>query len=662
MSISISLTILDIRFRYLNMNNFKIIATLFCLFTFVYIHAQTPAANLHTKNKKSIAAYHEAEYLQQQRKWNEAITVLDDVIQKDTSFVEAYLKVGALYMSMGNKTAAKRYFSKASDLYPSVKSFAGAYYTAGELNYNEGDYVRAKRYFQLAVNVQANDKKIVEQAPIFIKRCDFAINLINNPVDFKPILLGPPINTLFSQSHPVLTADRKTMYYTTLTGMSRQDHEDIVVTTFQNGKWSDPKSISPNINTLANEGTCSISMDGNALVFVGCGKADGFGSCDIYISTKSNGVWSTPTNLGPAINSTTWDSHPSLSADGRTLYFVSARKGGYGKEDIYISHLNEQGEWLPAFNAGPAINTAGTEFSPFIHADGTTLYFSSNGWMGLGGLDIFYSTRTDTNWTVPKNLGYPLNTNLNDETLFITVDGKKGYYSRFKGESINYNSGILMYEFDVPDSFKPEKPSTFAQGHIYDKFTKKPLGAKVELIDIASGKVNQAISSDSTTGEYTLVITEGKEYAVYVNRKNYLFESLNFDYKKAQSFDPVTLDIYLTPIKAGSRVTLNNIFFATNSYQLEDKSLVELNKLINFISHNPTQRIELSGYTDNIGSVESNMKLSMMRAKTVYDYLITKGVKASFITYKGYGANNPVADNNTEEGRQKNRRLEIKVL
>jgi outer membrane protein OmpA-like peptidoglycan-associated protein len=246
--------------------------------------------------------------------------------------------------------------------------------------------------------------------------------------------------------------------------------------------------------------------------------------------------------------------------------------------------------------------------------------------------------------------------------LFITVDGKKGYYSRFEGLTVNYTSRIFLYEFDVPDSFKPEKPSTFAHGHIYDKVSKKGLGARVELIDIASGKVTQSVMSDSITGEYTIVITEGKEYAVYVNRKQYLFESLNFDYKAAKDFNPLTLDIYLTPIQAGSHVTLNNIFFETNSYKLEDKSLVELNKLINFINLNPKQQIELSGYTDNVGSAEANMKLSAMRAKAVYDYLISKGIKPTFITYKGYGASSPVADNTTEEGRQKNRRLEIKIL
>jgi len=567
-----------------------------------------------------------------------------------------------LYMSMGEKPKAKKYFCKGSDLDPNTKSFAGAYYTAGELSYNEGEYAKAKRYFTYAINVQPNDKKIIQQAPVYLTRCDYAIDMMKHPVDFKPVLMPAVINGTFAQSHPVLTADGKTLYYTTLGGPSRQDDENIVYSTFKNGIWSAPEAISDKINTKDNEGTCSISMDGNSLVFVGCGRVDGLGSCDLYMSTRVNGIWSTPKNLGPSINSSTWDSHPSLSADGRTLYFVSARKGGYGNEDIYVSHLDDNGVWMNAVNVGSTINTPGTEFSPFIHADGTTLYFSSNGLLGMGGLDLFYSKGMDTTWSKPVNMGYPLNTYSNDETLFITVDGTKGYYSRFDGQSVNYSNRIFLYEFDMPASFKPEKLSTYTQGNIYDKNTKKGLGARVELIDLASGKVTQSVQSDSVTGKYTIVITEGKEYALYVNRVNYLFESLNFNYIKPANFNPQTLDVYLTPITAGSKVALNNIFFETNSYVLEEKSKIELKKLITFIQANPKQKIELSGYTDNVGTADANMKLSNMRAKAVYDYLIAQGIKATNITYKGYGASNPVADNTTEEGRQKNRRLEIKIL
>ena len=644
------------------MNRINAFLTVFLLLASMMAGAQASAPTYHTKNKKSIASYQEAELLQQQRRWNEAIAILDAIIQKDTGFVEAYLKAGAMQMAMGNKSAAKKYFCKGSDLDPNVKSFAGAYYTAGELSYNDGEYERAKRYFGYAIAVHSNDKKIVEQSPVYLTRCDFAIEMMKHPVDFKPVLMPASINSSFAQSHPVLTADGKTMYYTTLAGMSRQDDENIVVSTFKDGVWSAPQTISDHINTKDNEGTCSVSMDGNSLVFVGCGRADGLGSCDLYLSKRVNGIWSTPVNLGAAINSAKWDSHPSLSADGRTLYFVSARPGGYGKEDIYVSHLNEDGVWSNAINAGSTVNTPGTEFSPFIHADGTTLYFSSNGLLGMGGLDLFYTKGMDTSWTAPVNMGYPLNTNLNDETLFITVDGTKGYYSRFDGQSVNYTSRIFLYEFDMPASFKPAKLSTYTQGHIYDKQTKKGLGARVELIDLASGKVAQSVLSDSITGQYTIVITEGKEYALYVNRVNYLFESLNFNYIKPASFNPQTLDVYLTPILSGSRVALNNIFFETNSFVLEDKSKIELNKLISFIQLNPKLKIELAGYTDNVGSAEANMKLSNNRAKAVYDYLLAHSVKAAGIVYKGYGASNPVADNATEEGRQKNRRLEIKIL
>ena len=470
------------------------------------------------------------------------------------------------------------------------------------------------------------------------------------------------VNSYFAQSHPVLTADGKTMYFTSLTGLSKLDHEDIVSSTFSNGQWSKPESISDKLNTKDNEGTSTISMDGNTLVFVSCGRPDGLGSCDLYISKKLNGEWSLPTNLGSSINSNVWDSHPALSADGRTLYFVSARKGGFGKEDIYVSHLMDNRQWSTAMNAGKTINTSGTEFSPFIHADGTALYFSSNGLPGMGGLDLFYTKGFDTSWTAPINMGYPINTNQNDETLFITLDGKKGYYSRFEGTNVNYNSRIFLYEFDVPDSFKPEKLSTFAQGHIYDEETKKTLGAGLELIDLETSKVVQHVQSDSINGLYTIVLTEGKEYALYISSKGYLFQSMNLDYKKPSGFNPVSLDAYLKLIRTGANVALNNIFFATNSYTLEDKSITELKKLIAFMNSNPAVRVELSGHTDNVGTADANLKLSTQRAKAVSDYLIANGISSARIIYKGYAALKPIADNDTEEGRQKNRRLEVKIL
>jgi len=639
--------------------------TLFCIIFSVItlsIQAQTPATALHTKNKKSISLYQQAEALIQQRKFNEAITILNTIITKDPTFPEPYFKVGSIFMLMGNKTDAKAYFCKGSDVAPDVKSFAGAYYTAGELSYNEGEYDKAKTYFNYALNVQPTDKRILDQAPVYLSKCDFALNLMKNPVAFSPVKMPDIVNSSFAQSHPVLTADGKTMYYTSLSGLTRLDHEDIVMSTFSNGQWSVPKSISDKLNTKDNEGTCTISMDGNTLVFVCCGRADGLGSCDLYISKKTNGQWSSPINLGSSINSSTWDSHPSLSADGRTLYFISARKGGFGKEDIYFSHLLDDGQWSQAMNAGKTINTSASEFSPFIHADGTTLYFSSNGLPGMGGLDLFYSKGFDTSWTTPVNMGYPLNTSKNDETLFITLDGKKGYYSRSDGTNVNFNSRIFLYEFDMPDSFKPEKLSTFAEGHIYDEVTRNPIGSKIELFDLASAKVVQSVLSDSITGEYTIVLTEGKEYALYISSKGYLFESLNFDYNKPAVFNPVTLDAYLKPIKAGANVALNNIFFATNSFTLEDKSLTELKKLVVFMNSNPAVKVELSGHTDNIGSSDANMKLSTQRAKAVSDYLITNGISATRIVYKGYAALKPIADNETEEGRQKNRRLEIKIL
>jgi outer membrane protein OmpA-like peptidoglycan-associated protein/tetratricopeptide (TPR) repeat protein len=618
-------------------------------------------SNLHTKNKKSIAAYKQADLLQQQRRYNEAINLLDQVIKKDPTFPEAFFKVGGMFYAMGNKHEAKQYFCKGAEIIINEKAFAGAYFTAGELCYLEGEYENAKVYFQRALDVQPNDKKIIEQTPMYLRRCDFALEQIQHPLPFNPVKLPPVVNAYYIHSHPVISADQKTLVYTVRSGIGNNDDENIVMTKWNGIEWSAPVPISDKINTTNNEGTCSMSLDGSILVFVGCSRKDGFGSCDLYISNKINGEWTVPVNLGGNINSAAWDSHPSLSPDGRVLYFTSGRPGGLGKEDIYVSYMKEDGTWTKAKNVGAPINTPGSETSPFIHPSSGRLYFSSNFHLGMGGEDVFYSNLTDTAWSEPVNLGYPINTHLNDGTMFITIDNQKGYYSRFDNQN-NFMSRVYLYEFSLPDAIKPSKISTYAQGHIYDKSTKLPLSATIELIDLSSGKVIQKVNSDGKTGEYTVVITEGKEYGLFISKEGYLFESLHLNYRQPANFNPVSMDAYLSPIKSGENITLNNIFFATNSTTLEEKSLTELKKLVDLMQKNPLMKVELSGHTDNVGTDAANKTLSYNRAKAVHDYLVSQGIDSKRLVTKGLGASQSVADNTTEEGRAKNRRLEVKIL
>jgi outer membrane protein OmpA-like peptidoglycan-associated protein len=288
------------------------------------------------------------------------------------------------------------------------------------------------------------------------------------------------------------------------------------------------------------------------------------------------------------------------------------------------------------------------------------LYFSSKGFTGMGGYDIFSSEWELGKWSAPKNLGYPINTADDQVSLFITADGKKGFYS-YEQKGVNSYQSIL-YEFEVPEAIRVKNKSNYITGKVLDIESKIPLTAKVELFDINADSLRSTVTSDSLSGEYLQVLTDGSEYALYVTRPGYLFESLRFDYQESSDRAPIQIDIYLKPIKSGTAATLNNIFFDVNKYEIKEKSRTELNKAVSFLSANPTVRVEISGHTDNSGSDSHNQELSKNRAKAVYDYLIQQGIDPDRLRYKGYGAQMPVVPNDSETNRQLNRRIEFKVL
>jgi len=634
------------------------LTSIFSLALCTSIFAQS---DLSTKNKKAIKNYFLAEDYIRGRQFDQAISVLQEALKEDDKFVEAYFKMGSIYMLYAKNNVAKQYFIKGADLDTNNVKSANAYFTIGEIAIKEGDYVTAKKYFQYVLNVHPNNKKIADKTPKYIETCNFAVEAMKHPVAFKPVPLPNYINNSFVQAYPVLTADRKTLIYTARKGQKSTDDENILKATWDGTKWSEPMSISTTINTKYNEGASSMSADGKTIVFASCNRADGVGSCDIYISYKEGEQWSVPENMGRTVNSAGWDSEPSLSADGKVLYFSSERSGGFGREDIYVSRKQDDERWSVAKNMGTQINTEGREVSPFIHASGSTLYFSTNNKPGMGEFDIFRTDYIDTSWTNPLNVGYPINTADNDATLFITADNKKGYYSVYDKNDYN-NMRSYIYEFDVPEVLKARSKSTYAKGTVYDADTKKPLKADIELYNLASAVRMQWVNSDSTNGQYMLVLSEGMDYALHIGRMGYLFESIQFNYQNSNAFDPLTLDIYLKPIKKGATTKLNNIYFETNSYTLNNKSTAELNKLLLFLKKNANTKLELAGHTDNIGSDIDNVKLSTNRAEAVYDYLLSKGADKNRLLFKGYGKTQPIVDNATEEGRAKNRRLEVRVF
>ena len=616
-------------------------------------------AQYHTKSKKAIKYFERSGELLRSRNYSEAVSYLEMAIDKDPGFAEAHLRLGTNYLSLGDYANAKGYLESAVALIPNDPKTVGAYLALAEIYYREGSYEQALGVIQKFKSFNP-PSRMAKRSTTIERNANFAIDQIKNPLPFDPRPLPDNVNEYDLQYFPVMTADQKTLIFTRRVSRDPQYDEDMVVSQLSaDGIWSDPESISDNINTKFNEGTCTISANGRTIIFTSCSGRTSMGSCDLYISYKLGDEWTEPENMGTNINSRDWESQPSLSADGKVLYFVSDRRGGYGQRDIWKSHWVD-GAWTKAVNLGPTINTAEEEVSPFIHVNGLTLYFSSKGFTGMGGYDIFSSEWQNGKWAAPKNLGYPINTADDQVSLFISSDGNKGYYSYEQKLPNQYQS--LLYEFEVPEAIKIKNKSNYITGRVLDVDTNKPLHAQVELFDIIADTLKSTLASDSITGEYIQILTEGSEYALYVTRPGYLFESLRFDYQESVDRDPINIDIYLKPIKRGLAATLNNIFFDVDKYEIKEKSKTELNKTAKFLETNPEVRIEISGHTDNSGSATHNLELSLNRAKAVYDFLLDQGINSKRLEYQGYGANAPIAPNDSESNRQLNRRIEFRVL
>lgn len=593
------------------------------------------------------------------RNYSDAVAYLEMAIEKDPNFAEAHLRLGTNYLSLGDYANARGYLESAVALIPSDPKTVGAYLALADIYYREGDYERSLTCINKLKSFNP-PPKIAGEVIRLEESANFARDQINNPLPFNPKPLPDNINEYDLQYFPVLTADQKTLIFTRRQSRDPQFDEEMVISNrTELGTWTAPVSISDNINTRFNEGTCTISANGRTIIFTACSGRSSMGSCDLYISNKLGDEWTVPENMGTSINSRDWESQPSLSADGRILYFVSDRSGGFGKRDIWMSQWID-GAWTKAINLGSTINTAEEEVSPFIHVNGQTLYFSSRGFTGMGGYDIFFSEWSQDKWSAPKNLGYPINTADDQVSLFITADGETGYYSYEQRGSDMYRS--LLYEFQVPDAIRIKNRSNYIAGKVLDVVTREPLQAQVELFDINADSLKSTLTTDSLTGDYLQILTEGSEYALYVTKPGYLFESLRFDYQVSDDREPLNIDILLKPLKKGTASTMNNIFFDIDKYDLKEKSRTELNKTVLLMESNPALKLEISGHTDNSGSEGHNRELSINRAKAVNQYLVEQGIDPERLQYKGYGSSVPVVPNDSEENRQLNRRIEFRVL
>jgi outer membrane protein OmpA-like peptidoglycan-associated protein/tetratricopeptide (TPR) repeat protein len=619
-------------------------------------------AQLSTKSKKAIELYTEADNYRVRGQFNQAITLLNQAIEKDDEFVEAYYRLGLVYQNMKQYDKAIQQYEKGLSLTMDVRKQKVFWFDLGEAYLNTQQYEKAMKVLGYFMNNESSNKQKLDRANVLYRNAEFAFKNKDNVSPFKQRLLSDTVNCFAMQYFPVLTADQQQLIFTRRVTDDPNDDEDLVVSKKNSrGQWTTPGSISKNINTRLNEGTCTISADGRRLIFTSCSGRDGIGSCDLYESQKIGEEWSEPKNLGHNVNSPDWESQPSLSADGRTLYFVSDRRAGLGRRDIWISTLNDQGKWTKAVNAGKPINSIFDEMSPFIHVNNRTLYYATDGLPGFGGKDIFYVEKDSTGWTQPKNIGAPVNTHKDQFSLFITADGAKGYYS--EDELVGGGrSTSKLYEISIPEESQIRFKSNYVKGIVRDKKTRQPLKARIELINIDRNQMESLVDSDSLTGEYLMVLTQGADYALYVNKKQYLFKSLNFNYSEVKHFEPIVLDIDLDRAEVGSVAVLNNIFFDFNSFELTPSSLPELQKMVSFLKENPALKVEIAGHTDNTGSAAYNRQLSQKRAQSVFQYLVDHEISRTRLIPKGYGPDQPIAPNDTEEQRKLNRRIEFKLV
>ena len=621
------------------------------LFCFLSCLAQN---QLHTSDKKAIKLYEKSDEQFKVREFEKGIASLKGAIKRDPEFAEAYLKLAGVYNFLRVNDSAfnnyQRYYEVVpkSDIQPRVARGLAARY------FRRGKYPQAAEVFNYFLLAQKG-KPLATNDSLLLKSINFSLAVTDRPKERIISRLSDSINRYALQYFPVLTIDQQTMVYTKRNGLGIQFDEDIVIAQKMNGSWSAARGIDLAINTEFNEGACSISADGRTLIFTSCEGRRSFGSCDLYYAVRTGDQWSQPKNLGKTVNSPSWDSQPSLSADGKTLYFSSNRPGGRGKRDIWVTREID-GQWSKPSNLGSKVNTPQDETTPYIHVNGESLFFSSEGHVGLGGFDIYVTEREETGWSHPENLGYAINDFEDQSGLFITADGKKAFYTD--------ESGIKseIYTFPVETDTLISQKTSYLTGVITDSLTKEPIEAKIELYDLETQERLYHTASDPVSGRYFLALNEGGEFGAYVNCQGYLFEDFRFDLQSTSDISPDTIDVALRPLNKGATIVLENVYFNLNSYELLEKSKSELELAFQFLDKNQQIKVEIAGHTDTSGSAEYNLDLSERRAKSVYDYLLAKGISEDQMIYKGYGAEFPISRNNNTVEYSKDRRIEFRIL
>ena len=653
------------RLSFCRMQIIPVILACIVLTSFI-VKGQEPAPCNKTFNKKVEKMYDEGIGFYKKGNYNEALKTMKAVISDEPEFTDAYFVTGLIYFKRYNSNfkEAEKNFLKVISICASYDPYV--YYYLGEICYGSDRFDSTINYlseFVKDVDKIKSDKDYNRAMDLLNYSIRYE-QMIKKPVPFEPKVVEG-ISTVENEYLPIISADNQVALYTreikllpdknTMFSTTKTKEKFMYSTIKADGTFTEGEEMPDPFNRYDNEGGATLTIDNNTLYYTVCKytKSNTYYNCDIFYSENVNGEWGPIRSVGDKINQiNTWESQPSISNDGKTLYFVSDRPGGYGGYDIYKSTKDEKGEWGYPVNLGPVINSKGNEKSPFIHPDGKTLYFSSDGWPGLGGFDIFYSRMDDNaKWSKPKNIGYPINSQDDEVSFFVSTDGTQGFFASNK---LKGKGGWDLYSFDLYKEAQPDKV-LFIKGTIKAETVAEPIKARIELKNLETKNISE-IPMDTLTGNYVAVRPFNNDYVMTVKKEGYVYETKYISKIDNIYKTPATVDLEIKPIELNKSYPINDIYFDFNKSDLSNESKAVLDQLIEFLIENKKIRIQIQGHTDNIGSDADNLKLSENRARSVFDYLISKEISKSRITYKGFGKTMPVATNDTDVGRAKNRR------
>lgn len=671
----------------------KYISTLLFVLVTITLSAQMSYS---TKNKKAIKLFEEARKIPNEEmdpsthgpNFRGGLKKAEEAISKDENFWEAHLLAGEYAEYIFDYETAITHFKRAIEIKPDHLYGGGTYFYLANLQQAVGDYDAAVKNATIFVKYPNANVNLVDKAYKILADCEFAKNSIAHPVDFNPINIGPGINTKYPEYFPTITVDGKTILFTRRIPDSRvagpeKEQEDFYVSQLSDKYiWMEAVPMPKNINTVNNEGAPTISADGRSLVFVACPNnivdggygegRTGRGSCDLFITQRLGKTWTDPENLPGYVNSGHWETQPSLSSDGRTLYFIRGLRGMEGRSDsdIYVAYKDDKGIWGKPYRLPDYINTPANEESVLIHPDGKTLYFASRGHVGMGGSDLYMCRlQSDGTWSQPENLGYPINTRYDENSLMVSPDGNIAF---FASDREGGYGDLDIYYFQLPEHLKPTK-TVYFEGIVYNKNDKSPIPGHFSLVDLETGEEVIVSDADKVSGEFMVSLPVNHAYALSVEYPGYTMFTQNFNMVVAENQEAVHMDVPMIPIKNTIDVTeLKNVFFDLNKATLRKESFIELNKFVGFLKDNPELKVEIRGHTDTRGDDEDNMILSSNRAKSVYDYVISQGVDKERLSHKGFGESMPKisdaqieamsSDSEKEAAHQQNRRTEYKIV